>query len=117
MPTDPLSLEVLLGEFDSKYEAWVLRDPSSGDYLTIPHPDYPGRTIIHFFMSRVNAMTVFDAVVSAGNKKIAAAPIIPVKANLHEAMRSIAATKKPGFADGFVVHPPNEVFESFLRVD
>lgn len=115
MPTDPLSLETLLGEFDDKYEAWVLRDARSGRYLTIPHPKYPGRIIVHFFMSRENAVTVLDAVTKAGSAVVAAAPMIPVKVNLHEAMRSIAATKTPGFADGFVVHPPNEVFETFLR--
>jgi hypothetical protein len=113
--TDPLSLETLLGEFPEDYEAWVLWDPRSGTYLTIPHPKYPGRVIVHFFMSRADAATMLEEIIKAGNKRIAAAPIIPEKVNLHEAMRRIAATKTPGFADGFVVHPPNEVFETFLR--
>lgn len=112
--TDPLSIDVLTGEFDRDYEAWVLRDARSGLYLTIPHPKYPGRIIVHFFMSRNDAVSVLDAIIEAGNKKIEQATIVPVKVNLHEAMQGIAKTKAPGVADGFVVHPPNEVYE-FLR--
>jgi hypothetical protein len=112
--TDPLSLDVLMGEFAPDYEAWVLRDARSGLYLTIPHPKYPGRIIVHFFMSRENAMSVLDAIIEAGNKKIEQATIIPVKVNLHASLQGIAKTKAPGVADGFVVHPPNEVYE-FLR--
>ncbi len=117
MPTDPFALETMLGEFDDKYEAWVLRDSRSGLYVTIPHSRYPGKTIVHFFMSFENALAVLDAIAKTGNAKIAAAPIIPVKVNLHEAMQAIAATETPGYADGFVVHSPNEVFETFLRFE
>jgi len=109
--TEPLSLDVILAEFDSAYEAWVLRDPRSGMYVTIPHEKYPGRTIIHFFMSRQDAMDVLQAIARSGNAKIVSAPIIPVKVNLHESLKGVAADKTPGHADGFVVHSPNEVFE------
>ncbi len=112
--SDPLSLDVLLSEFDASYEAWVLRDANSGMYVTIPHPKYPERTIIHFFMSREDANAVLDAIIDAGNQKIERSPIITVKVNLHQAMRGVANTRNPGFADGFVVHPPNEVFETFM---
>lgn len=50
--TEPLSLDTLLAEFDEAAEAWVLRDSRSGKYVTIPHERYPGRIILHFFMSR-----------------------------------------------------------------
>ena len=113
MMTEPLSLEAVLSEFDDKYEAWVLRDPRSGQYVMIPHARYPGRTILHFFMSRDDAMTVLDGIVRTGNETIAMAPIVPVKVNLHEALCGIANSKTPGFADAFVVHSPNEVFENF----
>jgi hypothetical protein len=115
MATDPLSLETIMGEFDKTYEAWVLRDAKSGKYVTLPHANYPGRIIVNFFMSRNDAMTVLDAIVKTGNEIVKRSPIIPVKVNLHEAMQSIAATKTTGYADGFVVHTPNEVFETFVR--
>jgi hypothetical protein len=111
--TDPLPLETLLGEFDENYEAWILGDPTTNTYVTIPHPKYPGRQIMHFFMSHDDAMVVLDAIVKAGSQKIERAPVIPMQVKLHEAMRSIAANKRIGFVDGFVVHPPNEVFDTF----
>ena len=108
--SEPLSLDTLLSEFEKSSTVWVLRDAKSGQYVTIPHPKYPGRLIMHLFMSRDDAANVLDMIIKTGNTKIASAPIVPVQVNLHEAMASIAAHSKPTFADGFVVHPPNEVF-------
>ena len=68
---------------------------------------------MHFFMSRGDAETVLEAIRDTGNENISKSLIVPVKVNLHDAMRGIANTKTPGFADGFVVHSPNEVFETF----
>lgn len=109
--TEPLSLETLLTEFAETDTAWVLRDARSGKYVMIPHDRYPGRVILHFFMSRDDAVTILNMIVETGNKTIAAAPIIPVKVNLHEALHGIASDNTLGNADAFVVHPPNEVFE------
>jgi hypothetical protein len=91
--------------------AWVLQDARSGKYVTIPHPRYPGRIILHFFLSRDDAAKILEMILATGNTKVTSGLIIPVQKNLHESLRAIAATKTPGFADGFVVHPPNEVFE------
>lgn len=43
---------------------------------------------------------------------LAAAQIKPVEVNLHLAVRSIASDKTPGHADCFLMHGPNEVFDS-----
>jgi|HubBroStandDraft_2_1064218.scaffolds.fasta_scaffold845142_1 hypothetical protein len=109
--TEPLSLETLLSEFDSSETVWALRDARSGRYVTIPRQKYPGRLILHFFMSRDDAETLLKKISETGNKPIAAAQIAPVKVNLHESLRGVALDTTQGNADGFVVHPPNEVFE------
>jgi len=59
--TDPLSLDTIQTEFGEEYEAWVLQDTNSKKYVTIPHPKYPGRNSIHFFMSRDDAEAVLQA--------------------------------------------------------
>ena len=109
--TEPLSLDVVLSEFDPTDEAWVLQDSQSGLYVIVPDPKYPGRKIIRFFMSEQDAMDVLNEIVKTGNEKIPKLGIEAKKVNLHKSIRSIAATRKPGYADGFVVHSPNEVFE------
>jgi hypothetical protein len=109
--TEPLSLETLLTEFTATDTAWVLRDARSGEYFMIPHDRYPNRVILHFFMSRDDAVTILNMITETGNRAIAAAPIIPVQVNLHESLSQVASDKTPGNADAFVVHPPNEVFE------
>lgn len=53
--TDPLSLETILAEFNEDSETYVLQDTKSKKYVTIPHPSYPGRNPIHFFLSKSDA--------------------------------------------------------------
>jgi hypothetical protein len=115
--TEPLSLETLLSEFGSSETVWALRDARSGRYVTIPHQKYPGRLILHFFMSRDDAETLLKRIIETGNKPIAAAPIAPVKVNLHEIASRSRLRHNSGNAAGFVVHPPNEVFEYEWRSD
>lgn len=111
--TNPLSLDTIKSEFNEDAEAWVLQDTKSKKYVTIPHPKYPGRNPIHFFMSRDNAEAVLQEILDV-NWALGNRNIIATKVKLLQACRSIAADKTPGNADGFVVHPPNEVYE-FLR--
>lgn len=111
--TDPLSLETILAEFSEDAEAWVLKEKSSEQYLAIPHPKYPGRQPLHFFMSRADAEAVLNEVLDV-NTNLQAKDIFPSKVMLLRAARAIATKPVPGGVDGFVVHPPNEVFE-FIR--
>lgn len=108
--TDPLSLETILAEFNDNSEAWVLQDSKSKKYVTIPHPKYPGRNPIHFFLSKADAERVLTEILDV-NWPLKNRDIFPVSVKLLKAVRSIAADKTAGYADGFVVHPPNEVFD------
>jgi hypothetical protein len=111
--TDPLSLETIRTEFSEDTEAWVLQDKKSKKYVTIPHPKYPGRNPIHFFLSKSDAESVLTEILDV-NWALGNRDIFPVSVKLLQAIRGIAAAKTLGDADGFVVHPPNEVFE-FVR--
>ncbi|MCI0614461.1 hypothetical protein L0244_15855 [bacterium] len=111
--TEPLSLDVILGEFSENAEAWVLQDEQSKEYLIIPHEKHPGRHPIHFFLKKEDAQDVLLEILEV-NEKLKDKDIFPVKVNLLQALRGIATDKTPGHADGFVVHSPNEVYE-FIR--
>ena len=111
--TEPLSYEVIQAEFSENDEAWVLQDQGSKKYLTIPHPRYPGRHPIHFFLRKEDAQDILQEVLDV-NPAIAGKDIFPIKVKLLHACRSIAENKGADSADGFVVHPPNEVYK-FLR--
>ena len=111
--TDPLSLETIQTEFSEDAEAWVLQDTKSNKYVSIPHPKYPGRNPVHFFMSKDDAESVLTEILDV-NWALRNRDIFSVKVKLLRAIRGIAADKTAGNADGFVVHPPNEVFE-FVR--
>ncbi len=111
---EPYSLETILSEFSADTDAWVLQDKTSGFYVTIPHPKYPGRNPIHFFLSKSNAQDVLVELLEA-SEKLKGREIYPVMVKLVPAIKGIAAgSDNPWNADGFVVHSPNEVFE-FLR--
>jgi hypothetical protein len=111
--TDPLSLETILAEFNDNSEAWVLQDRRTKKFVTIPHPKYPGRNPIHFFLSKDDAERVLTEILDV-NWPLKNREIFAVSVKLVKAVRNIAADKTSGNADGFVVHPPNEVFE-FIR--
>jgi hypothetical protein len=111
---EPLDLDTLLSEFGEEKEAWVLQDRESGLYVTIPHPKYPGRSLIHFFLSRENAQDVLMELLDE-NERLRDKEIFPVAVRLLQAARGIAAgSGKAGNADSFVVHSANEVY-TFLR--
>jgi hypothetical protein len=109
--TEPYSLETILAEFNENSEAWVLQDKSSGMYVTIPHPKYPGRSPIHFFMSESDAQDLLVEIIDV-NEKLKEKDIYPIKVKLIQAIKGVASgANKLGNADGFVVHSPNEVYE------
>ncbi len=108
--TEPLSLNTILTEFNEDVEAWVLQDEKSKKYVTIPHPKYPERNPIHFFLSKGDAESVLVEILDV-NWALKNREIYPVKVKLLTAVRSIASDKTMGNADSFVVHPPNEVYE------
>jgi len=111
--SDPLSLEVIESEFSEQDVAWVLQDHDSGKYLTIPHPRYPGRNPLHFFLRKEDAQDVLQEVLDV-NPSLSGKNIFAEKVALLQACRGIAGDSTQGNADGFVVHPPNEVYE-FIR--
>ena len=108
--TEPISLDVLLREFNEDSEAWVLQDEKSKKYITIPHIKYPGKQTIHFFLSRKDAQALFLEIIEV-NDNLKDLDIFPVKVKLLGAIRGIASDKNIGSADSFVVHSPNEVYE------
>ncbi|GAW87797.1 hypothetical protein bplSymb_SCF17701P002 [Bathymodiolus platifrons methanotrophic gill symbiont] len=109
--TNPYSLETIISELGDKADAWVLQDTTTGSYVTIPHPKYPGRQIIHFFMSKSDAQDVLVEILDTSDT-LKDKEIYPTKINISSAMEGIAAGKdNPLNADGFVVHSPNEVRE------
>ncbi len=111
--TKPLPLDTLLGEFSEDYKAWVIQSKKTGQYLVIPDDLFPGRKPIRFFMSETDASRVIDAVLNA-KPSLAGAALGPVQVILHDALKRISAEKRSDYADSFVVHSPNEVFE-FVR--
>ncbi|MDP3289190.1 MAG: hypothetical protein Q8M64_12865 [Methyloversatilis sp.] len=111
--TDPLSLETLVSEFSEDAEAWVLKEATSEQYLAIPHPAYPGRRPLHFFMSKSDAETILVEVLDV-NPGLRSRDVFAHEVRLLDAVRAIAEKPVAGGIDGFAVHSPNEVYE-FLR--
>ena len=114
--TATLSLDTILSEFDEKSEAWVLQDRKSKKYVTIPHPKYPKRIIVHFFLSKVDAELLLTEILDV-NWAMRNRDIFPISVKLIKAINGIAADKTIGNADGFVVHSPNEVFDFLKNID
>lgn len=108
---EPYTLEMILSEFDEKTIAWVLQEKTSGLYVTIPHPKYPGKNPMHFFLSEADAQSVLVELMEE-NEKLRDKEIFPVRVLLIHALKGIASgAYNPGNVDGFVVHSPNEVYE------
>lgn len=109
--TEPLSLDTILSEFSEDVDAWVLQEKTTSLYVTIPHPKYPGRNPIHFFLSESDAKDILVELLDVNNK-LKDREIYPVKMKLVPAIRMIATgSNNPLNVDGFVIHSPNEVFE------
>lgn len=113
MTTQPISLDIIESEFSEHDCAWVLQDLVSREYVTIPDPNHPGRRPIRFFLSESDAKHLLRQVTKA-SKHLQGKRIRPVKVNLKTALRGIYIYKHDTFADSFVLHSPNEVFE-FMR--
>jgi hypothetical protein len=102
-----LDPDVLLSDFSEDDTAWVLRDLKSGEYVVIPHEKYPGRIILHFFMSAADATRVREELDRA-NPAFSSKEIYPYEVKLKAAARSSVADDP---VNGFVVHTPREVLE------
>jgi hypothetical protein len=112
---EPYSLQTILSEFSDDTEAWVLQEKATGLYVTVPHPKYPSRNPIHFYLSKSDAQDVLVELLDV-NKNLKNKEIYPVMVKLIPAIKGIAAgAGNPWNADGFVVHSPNEVFEFMQR--
>jgi len=105
----PSSLDVILEELAEDYKAWVIQG-KNGKYLVIPDDRYPGRRPVRFFMSKLDASRVVDAVLQV-KPELGAQKLVAIEVNLKQALRGIAADNDPSHADSFVVHSPNEVYE------
>ena len=66
--TEPYSLDTILSEFDEKTIAWVLNEKTSGLYVTIPHPKYPSKNPMHFFLSEADAKSVLVELLEENEK-------------------------------------------------
>ena|ERR1700733_969156 len=110
---EPLSLTAVQSEFDENTKAWVIKEKSSEQYVAIPHPKYPGRNILHFFMSRSDAEDVLTEILDV-NPRLRGKDIFPTEVKLLQAARAIAEKPIPGGIDGVVIHAPNEVLD-FIR--
>jgi hypothetical protein len=84
--TEPLSIDTVLSEFPEDTEAWVLKDESSEQYLSSPHPKYPGRHPLQFFLSRRDAELVLMEVLDA-NPRLRDRNIFPERVRLLQAIR------------------------------
>jgi len=73
----PLSLDVIEGEFSEEYKAWVIQG-KNGKFLVIPDNRFPGRRPIRFFMSQSDADRVLNAVLDA-NPSLAKQRLVPCK--------------------------------------
>lgn len=105
----PLSLDVIEGEFSEEYEAWVIRG-KNGQYLVIPDNRFPGRRPIRFFMKESDAQSVIDAVLQV-KPELDTQKLSPVRVRLLDSLRGVAKDSNPSNADSFIVHSPNEVYE------
>ena len=79
--TEPLSLETILSEFSEDTEAWVLQDKITTQYVSIPHPKYPNRTPLQFFLSRKDAETLLMEILDV-NPRLRNKKIFPVSVKL-----------------------------------
>jgi uncharacterized protein (DUF433 family) len=102
----PLDLDTILSEFSEEDTAWILKDLESGKYVTIPHERYPGRQIVHFFMSSEDA-TKLGRKINAVHQELSSREVFPYEVKLKASLRSLATHPQ----NGFVVPTPNEVFE------
>jgi hypothetical protein len=105
--TEPLSIQTIFAEFKEDDKAWVLKDVEVGKYVIFPHPKYPGRAIIHFFLNHAQAEHALKEIRKV-NSKLRNRKIVAREVELLETCQSIAADRTPGNADNFVVHPYNE---------
>jgi DNA helicase TIP49 (TBP-interacting protein) len=87
-------------------------DVVSGARLNVPDERFPATDIVRFFLSRDDAEKLIAEVLPR-SPKLNDAVLVAVPVPLIKTARAIAAARKAGQKVGFVVHSPNEVFETF----
>jgi len=116
MPAEPIPPEMIRADFPPRYEAWILRDEEAGRDLYIPHHDYPGKSIVHFFMSKESAQETFEAILVEEPQKAARlSQVKPVKVVWEDKVREIEGLYAQNRAIGYTTHSPQEVFENFTQ--
>jgi hypothetical protein len=111
--TKPLDVDTIVGEFSDSDNAWTVIDAVTGARLNVPDPErYSGVEVVRFFLSRSDAEKHIAAVLAA-SPPLAEAVLVAVPVPLVRTAKAIAARCASGQKVGFVVHPPNEVFEAY----
>lgn len=108
----PIDIDTVVAEFSEDDMAWVVMDVASGARLNVPDDRYPKTEIVRFFLSQHDAERVIEEVKRVANK-VRDAVLVAVPVPLLRTARAVAAARSLGMKVGFVVHSPNEVFESF----
>jgi hypothetical protein len=85
--TKPLSIEMILAEFNENDKAWVLKDIEVCKYVMFSHPNDSGRAIIHLFLDRTQAEHVLKEIRKA-NLKLRNRRIVAQEIELLEACHS-----------------------------
>lgn len=110
--TKPLDIDAILGEFSVDEIAWVIMDVASGARLNVPDGRYPATEIVRFFMSGQDAERFIEEVERVA-ERVRDAVLVAVPVPLIRTAKAIASARSSGKKIGYVVHSPNEVFETF----
>jgi hypothetical protein len=103
-----LDIQTVLAEFGDKDQGWIIVGPGDRE-LHWPHANYPGTAVVPIFMSKIDADTLIEQIPSDAPAKRQALRAKEVR--IREFAAIISQRKDAGENIGFVVHPPNEVFE------
>ena len=95
----PMSLDVVLGEFSEEYRAWVIQ-AISGRYLVVPDNRFPGRRPIVFFKSRYDASRLLEAILKV-RPALEPQRLIEVEVRLLETLQPTGAELKPTALSSF----------------
>ncbi len=107
----PYSSNTIQVEFSDTTVAWILVDTTTELSVTTPHEKYPGKSIIHIFMSENDAKEFLIEVIDQ-SKMLSDREIYPYEVQLLKFISGIEGNKdNKWYADGYAVHSPNEVYE------
>ena len=110
----PMSLNVILGDFSRDDKAWTLQG-KSGRYLVIPDERFPGRRPIRFFKSKYDACRVLEALLKS-RPALLDQKLIAIEVRLLDALQGDESKSSRAHADSFVVNSLDEVFELICQI-